>query len=615
MLISLISIAMVLLIGYLWLTRGFFSALIHFVCVIIAGAVAFAAWEPLSLYFLGMGPATGFMAGSAWALGLALPFGVTLIILRPLLDRIIRANVEVPSALNMLGGGLLGAAAGVISAGVFVIATSHLRTNMLGNRSFTSESTGNVARDPALWVPFDAMTVGFYAHLSERAFRVPESLAKWRPTAHELGNASRMSPFDGSGRNTFRPGDFEVKMRFTVGKDAGNFSALLSDRWNPTPQSVLDPDGNPYPANSHVEGYVISFKAGSKEKDGQTAIGNGQVQLLLRDAAGNTKMVFPFAVSSSADPRTPGAARWRYDGMDVFIASVGGAAESLFAFEFPCPPGYEPVALFVKGVRVRVDSGPLAQARFTFRGATDRDAGLSTLGLGELAATALSGGGTTGPSTPAPSATAPVAGLDTSGVIGIGDGRAYGEGRLPEGVAVSLRLPWGLVIQKGQHGGLELDETSNRNLIMGGEARLLLRELPKALTERSLKVENFPADSTTVLVQVEVSPSSRTSLLGGALTAAENVLPPLLIDTNNERYQPIGYVYQDETELRVRFTPGDPIRSMSQLPSLSRSRPSQKLILLFRVSLGREVRFFARGNKVVYEYNPPFKLNQPQTNR
>ncbi len=613
MLISLISIVMVLLIGYLWLTRGFFSALIHFVCVIIAGGVAFAAWEPIAMYLLGVGSATGIVAGSAWALGLALPFGLTLIILRPILDRIIRANVEVPSTLNMLGGGLLGAASGVISAGVFVIATSNLRYDVLGNRSFTSESTGNVARDPALWVPVDAITVGFYAHLSERAFRVPAPLAQWRPAAHELGNAARMSPFEEQGRNTFRPGDFEVKARFTVGKETGNFASLLTDRWNSAPQSVMDPSGNPFPANTHIEGYVVSFKAGSKEKDGQTAVGNAQVQLLLRNAQGESMLVFPFAVSSSADPRTPGAARWRYDGKDVFIATVGGAAESLFAFEFPCPPGYQPAALFVKGVRVRVDSGPLAQARFSFRSAPERDAGLSQLGLGELAVAALAGSG--GPSTPAPSAGAPIAGLDTTGVIGIGDGRAYAEGRMPEGVTASLRLPWGVLIQKGQHGGLELDESSNRNLITGGETRLLLRELPRTLTEQSLKVENFPADPTTVLVQVEVGPSSRTSLLGGALSAAENILPPLLIDTNNERYQPIGYVYQDETELRVRFTPGDPIRSMSQLPSLSRSRPSQKMVLLFRVSIGRDVRFFARGNKVVYEYNPPFKLDLRQQNR
>ncbi|MDX2132927.1 MAG: CvpA family protein [Planctomycetota bacterium] len=614
MVISLLSVGIVLLIAYLWMTRGFFSALIHFLSVIIAGAVAFGVWEPLAQFFLGMGSATGFIAGSAWALGLAIPFAVTLALTRFILDKIIRANVDVPGALNMAGGGLLGLASGVISAGVFVIASSNLRYDMLGNRSFASDPSGNVIREGGLWVPFDAMTVAFYSHLSETAFRTPQPMAQWRPTAHEIGNAARMSPFEGSGRNTFREGDFEVKARFTVGKGGSNFSSLLSDRWNTTPQSVTDPSGNPYPAGTHVEGYVVSFQAGSKEKDGQTAVGNAQVSLLLRNATGEHMMVFPFAVSASADPRTPGAARFRFDGADVFIASVGGASESLFAFEFPCPPGYEPVALFAKGIRVRVDSGPLAQARFTFSGPTDRDAGLGSLGLGDLAEvtqTTASSGSTT----PAPSQGQQIAGLDTSAVVAVGDGRAYQEGRLPEGVSASLRLPWNLLIQKGQHGGLELNEDNNKNLIVGGEARIILKEMPTTLTEKPLKVENFPADATTVLVQVEVSPSSRTSILGGAITAAENILPPVLVDTQGEKYQPIGYVYTDETELRMKFEPGDPIRSMSQLPSLSRSRPAQRMVLLFRVSLGREVRFFAKGNKVIYEYNPPFKLNQRQENR
>ena len=100
---------------------------------------------------------------------------------------------------------------------------------------------------------------------------------------------------------------------------------------------------------------------------------------------------------------------------------------------------------------------------------------------------------------------------------------------------------------------------------------------------------------------MEVGPSSRTSLLG-ALSAAENILPPL-IDTNNERYQPIACVYRTRRNCGCGHA-GDPIRSMSQLPSLSRSRPSQKMVLLFRVSIGRDVRFCA-GNKVVYEHNPP----------
>ena len=35
------------LIAYWWANQGLFSATIHFVCVLCAGALAFATWEPI----------------------------------------------------------------------------------------------------------------------------------------------------------------------------------------------------------------------------------------------------------------------------------------------------------------------------------------------------------------------------------------------------------------------------------------------------------------------------------------------------------------------------------------------------------------------------------------
>ena len=48
MYISLIAFASVLLIAYWWSNAGAFSALIHLLCVITAGALAFALWEPIA---------------------------------------------------------------------------------------------------------------------------------------------------------------------------------------------------------------------------------------------------------------------------------------------------------------------------------------------------------------------------------------------------------------------------------------------------------------------------------------------------------------------------------------------------------------------------------------
>ncbi|GJQ30150.1 MAG: hypothetical protein HBSAPP03_20340 [Phycisphaerae bacterium] len=598
MVIGLLSIAMVLLIGYIWVLRGFLSALIHLVATLIAGAVAFAFWEKLALMMLDGAQTTGWLAGSAWAIALVGPFAVTLMLIRPALDRIIRANVAVNPTVDYVAGGALGALSGVISVGILTIGLSYMRVDYLGSQSFTSGGTGNVEREGGLFVPFDKITLGLYGALSERGLRVEEPLAKWRPTAHEQGNANRMSAFDGTGRNTFRPEDFDVRARFTVGDGRSSFADLTRDMWDSNPQSVTDPDGNPYPSNSTVEGFVVVLKAGAKEKDGQAAVGNAQVQLLLENDAGERMMVFPFAVSSQAQPQTPGVARWRYNAMDVFIASVGGASEATFAFEFPCPPGFKPYALYVKGIRHRVDQGATAQPRAKFANAAERDAGFASL-VGDLARTGS-------------------AAVSSADVTIRPDGVTVLNTKantLPEGITQILRLPWNITIQLGSHGQLELAEEGQGNYITGGEMTIAKSELPTALTEKGIKVENFIADRSTVLVQMEVSANSRTSILGGAISAAENVLPPVLVDTLGEAYQPVGFAYMDESVFKMRFTPNAPITAMSQLPSLSRSRPAQRLVLFFRISLGREVKSFNKGSKVVYEFNPPFKCDTVQMNR
>lgn len=597
MLIGIMSIVVVLLVGYIWLLRGFLSALIHLICTIAAGAIAFAFWETVSLKLLDGAKTTGIVAGSAWAIGLIVPFIVSLAIIRPVLDRIIRANIGVHPTVDSIAGGVLGLGSGVISAGILCIGLSYLRVDYVGAKSFSSGGTGNVERDGGLFVPFDKITLGLYGSLSERSLRVEEPLAKWRPTAHEQGNANRMSPFDGAGRNTFRPEDVEVRARFTVGEGKNNFADLTRDMWDNNPQSVTDPDGNPYPGNSHVEGFVVVFKAGAKEKDGQAAVGNAQVQLMIENDAGERKMVFPFAVSSQAQPQTPGVARWRYNATDVFIASVGGASEATFAFEFPCPPGFKPYALFVKGIRQRVDTMPVT-APAKFGSNSERDAGFATM-VGDLARATV--------------ATVADPNLETRP-----DGTRVLKSRPntpPEEFRQVLRLPWNTTLQYGAHGQLELAEEGVKNYIVGGEFEVAKSDLPTGITEKGIKIENFLADRTTVLVQLEVGASSRTSILGGAVTAAENILPPVLVDTLGESFQPIGYVYQDESFFKMRFTPDRPINAMSEVPSLSRSRPSQKMVLIFRVSLGREIKSFNKGGRVIIEFEPPVKCDAQQMNR
>ncbi|CAG1001205.1 hypothetical protein PHYC_02898 [Phycisphaerales bacterium] len=180
------------------------------------------------------------------------------------------------------------------------------------------------------------------------------------------------------------------------------------------------------------------------------------------------------------------------------------------------------------------------------------------------------------------------------------------------GFTQSLRLPWNTIIQLGVHGRLEIEDEGKTNRIIGGEALLRLSELPKPGLERPIQVLNFNADDSTVLVQVDVSGGMKLTVLDAAVE--KNDPAPTLTDTLGSNYQVIGFVYTDETTFKMQYGPGDPLKRFNQLPSMSRSRPKQKLVLIFRVSLGREVKSLNMG-RVIYEFDSPIRCTMKQENR
>jgi hypothetical protein len=606
--LSLITIVVMFGLAYIWLTRGFFSALLHLTCTIIAGAIAFAAWEPLSYWLLDSSPTGGFMSfmgGAAWGVGLLVPFAISLALLRLIVDKLLPANVVLDQKLDYVGGGICGIGAGAITAGLLAISLNYFRMgNDTPSQPITYGSGGSLVRTSHLWIPVDTLTANLYGSLSERAFRTGEPLAHWHPDLAEEGATMRLSCFDGRGRNTTRTSDFAVQSRFTVG-DGGKapLKELLQDRWNPgAAQRVVDLDGKSFPESSHIEGFVVNFKAGAKEKDGKVAVGAGQVRLILENNDEERMTVFPVAVSSQAEADKPTPARWRYDAGDTYIASIGGAAESLFAFEFVCPPGYRPIALYVKGVRHDVEDPKTKNAKYKFNGAADRDQAIAT-GFGLISAASGKSGGTNLAS----------GAVDDSESVKLTRQQPQGSSGSalppPEGMRITEMLPF--VIQKGQHGNLELDEENNKNIIKTGDATVGLEVLQNRGLEKPIQIQRLLTTPDTIIVQVDVSQSSKMSILGKSANSDENP-PPALFDTNGTKYEPVGYIYQDETKIVVSFKPGEPVTSMSQLPTLSRSRPAQKLTLIFRCSRNVNLKYFGLGNKAMATFDPPILLDQIQ---
>ncbi len=576
---------------YTWVTRGFLSSLLHMICVVLAGAVAFGLWEFLAHLIL-ENTSNAALVGSAWAIALIIPFGITTVILRVIIDSVVRNNAVAPGALDYAGAGVCGLITGTITAGILVIGigTTRVGTDFLGYQPLDYGS-GSLERTGGLpIVPIDRLVGKFYAHTSEAAFQTNESLAEYYPDPSHMAATLRMTDGDGKARNTAQPGDFEIVGTYVIGQDGLPGADLLKDRWDPTPHNAVTIEGESYSGNQKLVGVWVDPKPSLKERAGDIIFGEGQVFMVAETASGERIIRHPVAVVSPADPASEGRyGRWRFNAR-VFVA-LPGAALSPMAFEFIIPPDATPTAVFVKGIRANIND---PEPR-TFASTGQRDSAIE-------AGTILPGGAAATP-------------LDTSGSLTIGDGRREADRRdlQDSGITVGNTFPLRMQLQKGGEGGLELNED---NQVIGGEAKLTNEQTAIRGMPRELRINQFSLRSGTAMVQIDVSQDQPGSLLGQSVAAAERVLPPVVVDEQGRQYQAIGWVYKDRDMTYFRYTPDRPIRGLSELQSegvaLSRSRPDQELVLLFEVTANVRIAAFGIGGKQVIAFDPAVEATPPR---
>ncbi|MEM9882497.1 MAG: hypothetical protein AAF800_06250 [Planctomycetota bacterium] len=194
MILNLIIVAFVFGMAVMWATYGLFSALLHLLVVVVAGALAFAFWE-LWVYALLM----GVMPTYAWGVGLVLPFAVLLIGLRLAVDRLVRGNVKFPRLADQVVGGAVGAASGTLTAGVAVIGIGFLPLPPAigGVQPYEVFSNGSVApkEGGGLWLKADSLAAGFFGRLSTGAFSSATPLAYYLPEPDKQAVVHRLAKF------------------------------------------------------------------------------------------------------------------------------------------------------------------------------------------------------------------------------------------------------------------------------------------------------------------------------------------------------------------------------------------------------------------------------------
>ncbi|HVU64970.1 MAG TPA: CvpA family protein [Phycisphaerales bacterium] len=607
MIINIAVIVIAGMIAYIWSSRGFFSGFLHMLCVIIAGALAFAFWEPLAHWMLGTDPTGGAAGDLAWGVSLGVPFAIMLTVLRVACDKLVPFNLDFDTNVNVIGGGVCGLVSGTITAGILImtIGYTHVETEFLGHKRLTYGKDGSIKHDSGFWFPADWLTCQFYSAMSDSTF-LPldpdKTLGRLHPDLADENWMMRMTHEDGKGRNTTGPDSFDLVWHYTVTAD-NNPETLFDDHINDdpkdtstrpvNPQSFTYLDGKPAdPANSTLEGYVVKFEAGAKEQSGRVVVGASQIRLVVQKGNDpyDTMGINPMAVISQADNRGGDAlkdkelGRWRYEGPNTFIPQAKEGNECVMGFEFAVPKGARPIALYVKGIREDVSS---MAPKSTYSSAKARDAAVKN-------AAAFEKGGVT---QPPPENTKPGATV------------VIKKWNLDDtNLRFSDVLSFNVMLQKDIMHDLLLDDT--RAIIGGSLSKFGKNEQAGWGTDRALQVRKFAVNDGSSVVQVRVDEKNNLyGFLSKAAAGVDRSGQIALVDTNGQPISPVGYVYKTDTtnEVWIYFNPQAPVMNMQDkdMPIMSSSRPDQELVLIFWVSKGTKIAQFKIGDRVLAKFEPP----------
>ena len=532
-------IGMVGLIAYWWSNQGAFSALLHCFCVVIAGAVALALWEPVTVAFLLSG---GFFDNYIWGVSLIGLFAITLLILRVIMDKTIRANVDLPPWMQWGLGLPLGAAAGTITVGIIVLGCGFMQSTneILGLKGAwragrTSEV--GVERDQRLWFPVHEITYELYGWLSVTSMSTGRPMRQYYPRLDwQAVSLMRDSWGDGKGRISQQPDDMRVDAVYQC-----------SD-CNPAQIAVR-----------------VHFNSSGHDYGEQLTLSRSQVWL-VGEARGTTsaRQAFPNSWTQYDG--------WhKFDDRSHYATSEPGQQSSDFVFEFSAEDlrGQAPRFIMVRGVRYRLPAMVQASSSEsrTGSGATaPADGGLSPAGAGGPSA----GGETEAPAT-----------------------------SITQAIEVSNDIRPINVSKNQMPGGIsEVDRWLTEGT---GEFRRGM-ERPS----RNLALQGIFEPAGTRIVKINVSRDSAANIFGSARDGQPQNARLQLVDDRGQSYVPMGYIYArpDGTTV-IKLDPRNNLPTMDLFPELPTASEGHVLKLIFAITSGVTLTEFKVGENVVGTFNVP----------
>jgi hypothetical protein len=314
---NLLCILLVGVIAYWWANQGLFSAIIHLLCVVTAGALAFAFWERLTVGLLLRG---SWFDGYAWSVGLVVVFVLALFVLRLATNKLVPANVDLPQWANLAFGLPVGAASGVLTIGILMLGMGFVQSQstVMGFVGSARNSSSSIVRVNSMWIPFHEITGDFYGWLSVGALRSGQPLRQYYPDLPKVSwSLARDSFRKGRGQTTLRPSQAQVMEAWVC------------------------------PSRCIVK---VRFGRGARDYGEQLTISASQVRLIS-------------AASGFDSPLVVHPSRWRqmtkddgeqtfaFDDISHFITTVPGRETADILIEFPWREGVVPRFIQIKGTR------------------------------------------------------------------------------------------------------------------------------------------------------------------------------------------------------------------------------------------------------------------------
>ncbi|MCZ6837355.1 MAG: CvpA family protein [Planctomycetota bacterium] len=287
------------LIAYWWANQGLFSAILHLICVIGAGVIALAFWEPL-MYLILRG--NGF-DNYAWGFILIILFTVSLLLLRLTMDTVVGANVKLPTWANLVFGAPVGAAAGILTMGMFVIGAGFIQSVKAPfgySPVHRSARTGNIeAEGKKLWIPVDMLTSEFFSWLSVTSLQTSTPMRHVQP---ELWKQASLV------RDTYNKGLAQLSLLPKAAKVQNVFYC---------------PDTNQY-------AIAVSFEAKARDFGSMLSLSRAQIRLIEEMKGGTDKpeVLYP-------DSWRQSTGYYQYDDVSHYLTSESGQQSSDAVLFFP----------------------------------------------------------------------------------------------------------------------------------------------------------------------------------------------------------------------------------------------------------------------------------------